>query len=255
MTFSQVSDVQTKMLWAISLAGGNCHVSSGLQNDSLLHPLSSWFLAVVSDSALLSFTPLEAARCPGNSIDNSFSFSFTALIYIYPISMGFFNHPFPLVHPFVPTTPACLKKFHDPAIFFASPVWGTSIEGRVCRSGETCLDVKTLAHNTAKSLRLIFFPWLCCRVLSDTLHVLIRSVGHLLPLPTTASIARSSSPSTFELCSSKISHACLRLQLKHLRVPSKGIIPLALMLLLQGAGCFNNVPSSWHLYSWDVNQV
>lgn len=67
-------------------------------------------------------------------------------------------------------------------------------------------------------------------MLSDTLLVLIRSIGHLLPLPTTASIAGSSSLSTFELCSSKISCACLRLQLKHLCVPSKDIISLALML-------------------------
>lgn len=149
--------------------------------------------------------------------------------------MGFFNHPFPLfapVHPFIPTTPACLNNFHDPAIFFVSPVWGMSTEERVCSSGETCLDVKTLAHTTAKSLHSFFFPlWLCFKVLSDTLHVLIRSVGHLLPLPTTASIARSSSPSTSELWFSKILHTFLYLQLKYLGVSTpKGIISPALLL-------------------------
>jgi len=98
----------------------------------------------------------------------------------------------------------------------------------VCSAGETYLDVKTLAHYTAKSRHSIFFPLVVLQ--GAALHVLIRSDGHLLPLLTTASIIRSSSKSTFELCSSKVSHACLQLQLKHLCVLSKGRIPLVLTL-------------------------
>lgn len=166
-----------------------------------------------------------------------------------------FNHPFPLfalVHPFIPTTSACLNNFHDPlfTIYFTSRVWGMSIERRVCSSGETCLDVKPLAHNTAKSLHSFFPPWLCCKVLSDTLHVLIRSVGHLLPLPTTARITRLSSPSTFERCFSKVSHACCRF--KHLCAPSKGIIPVILMIAPPRCWVFQQRAI---LTAWGANKV
>lgn len=67
--------------------------------------------------------------------------------------------PFPffaLVHAFFPTIPPCLNNFHDPAICFASRVWGMSTE-----CGETCLDVKTLAHSTSKALPLFYFSLGC----------------------------------------------------------------------------------------------
>lgn len=126
---------------------------SGLQNDPLVRPLRCCFLGVVSESALLYLTPLAASKCPRNFTANIFSFSL--LRYIYPISITVFDHPFPLfalVHPFIPTIPACLNNFHDSAIFFASSVWEVSTEGRACSSGEICLHVKTLVHNTGKSL-------------------------------------------------------------------------------------------------------
>lgn len=60
-TFSQVSDVQTEMLWAISLTAAISVYQSGLQMTLFSNP---WLLGLVSDSALLTFTPLAAARCP-----------------------------------------------------------------------------------------------------------------------------------------------------------------------------------------------
>lgn len=81
----------------------------------------------------------------------------------------FFNHFFSLfavICLFIPTIPACLNNFKVAAIFFLSLIWGMNIEGRVCISGETHLDVRDLAHKDMNFLHPVFSPQLYFKVLT-----------------------------------------------------------------------------------------
>lgn len=117
-------------------------------------------------------------------------------IHLPHINVGLFNHsflPFAWIHLFRPTSPAYLNNIQDPIIFF---LYGGQIEERMLGPGEKLLDVQNVSHNDTKSLHdfyLFIFPQLYCKMLPDMLHVLINSIGHQLPLPTTASIAGASS--------------------------------------------------------------